>query len=245
MSINFINDHKCGFNLTNNLSHIFSKCFPTNPSCPNTFYAFNKILHEDENNKIIYFIRNPKDVIISGYNYHKICEERWCTNINGNYYDWWNTKFTDKEKESNRKYIEIGKNISKNICYQDKLKNLPKNGGIIHEMNNIGYITLSSMNEIPLDKPNTLIVKIEDLTYNTKETLIRITKFLNLDFMDDLFNSTNKILPHMMSDEEISKNIFITNKNCKKNNYLNYWNDELENHFNIKFPNIMQKFGYE
>jgi len=77
-------------------------------------------------------VRNPKEIICSGYLYHKKCKEKWAIKKNGNYYSYWkDNHFTKESLVENKKYLDFAKSFSNAIPYQKKLQNLSLNGGII------------------------------------------------------------------------------------------------------------------
>ena len=69
-----------------------------------------------------HIVRDPRDVIVSGYFYHKWAPERWCA--------------------VERAYD--------GMSYRDRLKNLSKEDGLIFEIDHVGHETLSDMMPVEL-----------------------------------------------------------------------------------------------
>ena len=147
------------------------------------------------------------------------------------------------------KYIEISKNFSNPVCYQDKLNSLSQTEGIVKEMKCAAYLTIIGMYNLILNAKkykNILILKYEDLVYNYNNSITQLCNFL------DLNNSlTKKIrvncLQHNLIYQKNNNNItnHTTNKDVKLNRYLNYWNEDIEKQFTKLFPiNLMNELGY-
>ena len=78
-----LNDHKTGYILTkSNLVPLINRTASLNIEVK-TFYLFWNNHINEKNHKYIVVVRNPKEIIISGYLYHKKCKETWAINKNG------------------------------------------------------------------------------------------------------------------------------------------------------------------
>jgi len=233
-------DHKTGSQLCFQLLRIVNK-YLENPIKVKIFYLY----HNDwnPNDKYILFTRNPKEIIISGYLYHKgQCKENWSLNKNGNYYENHIPKcISYKSAKEHNKYIEMGKHFSDKAPYKNILNSLEQSEGIIHEMNNVAYLTIMGMYNLNhYGKPNVKIIKFEDLCFNFKETM---SKFL------DYIEIKNKkiVLQKIEHLDFINSSIeHSTNKDKDKERYKKYWTEDIEMEFNKLFPaNLMNKTGYD
>lgn len=238
-----LNDHKTGFILTRKIFNIIKKKYKLKLSY-RTFYLFWNI--HTTNHKYIIITRHPKEIIISGYLYHKKCSELWCVNKNGFYYNYWiDNHFLNEEIIKNTTYINRIKNVSNNSSYQNKLNTITQNQGIILEMKTIAYNTIMGMyNYNYYDKSNVLTIKFEDLIFNFEETIHKIFIFLDISITKDILN---KLLKHNIINLK-NNNILLqhtTNINFIKNRYKLYWNQELEKEFLTLYPkDILSKFEY-
>ena len=108
-----------------------------------------------KNFKAIHCIRNPFEVIVSGYNYHKKCNENWCINEN------W-------------------KNYGK--TYQDIVNELSVDDGLNFEIKYVGSSTITQMTSFQYyDDPRFLILTMEDFFTDYDTQITKIAEFLNLD----------------------------------------------------------------
>ena len=120
-------------------------------------------------------IRNPKEIIISGYLYNKTVKDKelWCrektTTHNNFFYNYNNIKNKNKDKEiiKNYKYFIKALNFSNPIPYQTKLNKLNQIDGIIYEMNNVAHNTIMGMYLLEhFNKPNTFFSYQNDVEYH-------------------------------------------------------------------------------
>jgi len=85
-----ISDHKTGHTLSRLYTRILNK-YLKNELEFRYCYLFWNFYNQDE--KYIIFIRDPREIIISGYLHHKRCNETteiWANRINDDYYANWN-----------------------------------------------------------------------------------------------------------------------------------------------------------
>lgn len=223
----FITDHKCGSAMMYQLKEAYRLNTNLNIDFQN-FYMWN-VNKWDSNNKYIVIIRNPREIIISGYLYHKsvsIKKEGWIHG--GNYWGSWERFFSKEDKEFYKDYLEKG--LIKDD-YQDVLKNLSQNRGILYEMNNIADLTLRGRDLILdkwKDKDNVLFIQFNDMIWKMESVVKNISNFLNV--------SEEKVKEEMSKHSIINKGdkvdwSHVTNKELEKDRYLKYWNKSLEKKF--------------
>tara|TARA_A100001015_G_scaffold321314_1_gene451413 strand:- start:656 stop:1405 length:750 start_codon:yes stop_codon:yes gene_type:complete len=244
-NIYLLNDHKTGFNITNTIVGIINKTAKQQIKT-RTFYLFWN--NYQKNNKYIILVRNPKEIICSGYLYHKKkCKESWSLIKNGYYYGYWENHFPKQSLVENKKYLDFAKSFSNPIPYQKKLQDLSLNEGMITEMNNVGYLTITGMyNLIHYGKKNVYLLKYEDLVFNHDETITKLCEFIGLS-QAEIKNILKLSIKHNLIYQKNNNKItnHTTNKDVNPNRYLKYWNDKIDTEFNKLFPDdIMEKFGY-
>lgn len=236
-----INDHKLGFTLTSNIRNEINKIY--NNKVKNlTFYKFWNI--NNKNDKYICFIRNPYEIIISGYLYHKKCREEWCIKQNVNYFNYWkDNHFSNEAKIQNKDLIDNSV-FSKKETYQNILNTSPQELGIIHEMNNVSKITIDGMCEFNYyDFPNVKIIKMEDILSNFDKEIDELLSFFEINPDKKLLENLKK---HNVKLQR--NNPHVTNTDFLENRYINYFNDDLYKKFNIIHSNNLdklKKFGYK
>lgn len=236
-----INDHKTGFMVSSKIKDCINS-FYKNKISSRTFYKFWNI--NDPNDKYICFIRNPYEIIVSGYLYHKRCNEKWCITKNLSYYDWWSqTHFLQSEKIKNKKSLD-NSIFCKDSTYQETLNSLNQDDGIIFEMKNVAKLTIEGMCDFNyFESKNVINVKLENLIHDYDHEISKILDFLEIN--------NNERLISCLDQNSIKKqgvNNHVTNKNLDKDRYLQYFNDKLFEEFNLIYKEYIpkiNKLGYD
>ena len=248
-----INEHKCGFVMTMGIIRRFNQQKFKNKNLEHVSLNMRHMsIMWNENkpeNKYILVVRNPREIIVSGYLYHKKCnyEEKWALTKNYNYYDIWLERDHFDEKLFNKDIYNKSYFSDDSGSYQDKLNRMEQTEGIKYEMRNVAYNTIIGLYNFP-KKENVLIVKFEDLIYNLRNELKRICIFLEIENEEShkrLFQKckSSNIL-NLKSKNKIDKT-HTTNFNFDKERWKKYWNDEIEEEFNKLFPkDVMNELNY-
>lgn len=154
--------HKTGTHFLRSLVNVLRKYDKNNTYIRDihSHKAYNDFKHND---KIIHITRHPYEVIVSGYNYHKITTEGWCIDPK------------KKTSANNKQYSFNG------LSYQEKLNTLDMESGIDFEMVGRSYDVIMDMyNFKHKNNPNCLNMKMEDLFTNDIKFIQTIIKFLNI-----------------------------------------------------------------
>jgi len=232
-----VNDHKTGFSVSRKIQNCINS-FYTNEISFRTMYKFWNI--NDQNDKYVCFIRNPYEIIVSGYLYHKRCIEKWCITKNLSYYEHWisSDHFLQSEKIKNQEALN-NSIFCKNISYQEKLNSLNQDDGIIFEMKNAAKLTIEGMCDFDyFESKNVITVKLENLTHNYDHEIRRILDFFEINHNEKLISCLDK---HNIKKHGV--NIHVTNKNLDKDRYLQYFNDKLFKEFNSIYKEYIPKIN--
>jgi len=225
----FLTDHKCGSAIMYQLKEQYKLRTNLDIEFQN-FYMWN-VNKWLPNNKYVVIIREPREIIISGYLYHKttsIKKEGWING--GNYYGGWERFFSNEDKEWYKEYL-VKANIKED--YQEVLKRLPEQEGIEYEMDNIADLTLRGRDMIIKDwkdKDNVLFIQFDDMVWDMISVVKNISNFLLIA------TTINTLIIEEMYNYSLVKKSYgdkvdwshVTNKDCEKDRYLNYWNIKLE-----------------
>lgn len=142
---------------------------------------------EIKNNKCIILIRNPYEIICSGYRYHKIANETWLN-----------------KKPIQKCFIFENKDYGEDKSYKDVINSFEnEDDKIMFELRNAAYNTIYNIyNDIKNRNfnNNILIIKIEDL-YNR----------------NNIGTICKKIINHIGLNRRLDKFIKGFNKNLNKN----------------------------
>ena len=101
----------------------------------------------------VHVVRDPRDMIVSGYHYHKWCHEPW-------------VHLLDDNGES----------------FQQKLRSRPKSEGLRMQIEHFAYMNRQRLLDWPIDNPNFLEVPYESLMGDDKRAVYdRVYTHLQLD----------------------------------------------------------------
>lgn len=195
----------------------------------------------------VHIIRDPRNVLISGYQYHRHTEELWCNTrpLAGTLPE--HIKFPlvpysreHKSPEWKKRYLEDLKGLS----YKDNLKCLDTQKGLAFELDRYASWTIEDMANWNYELDNVLEVKMEDILKNYDEVFSNI--FDHLGFTGKLREKALHIAQshdlNRMSASEIKANKHIHSKNHSKRE--NLLDDEILKSFTEKYGETLKKLGY-
>ncbi len=165
--------------------------------------------------------RDPRDVVVSGYFYHLWCKEDWCH---------------DKSKFNG-------------MSYQEKLNALPKEDGIIFEIERGSRTTLRSMSEWDYDNDRILEIRYEDLVSPQYEDTIR-AMFTHYGFTgSDLEKCVAVMKGHsLMSQPDRKPGEEKARSHLRKGlpgDWKNHFTDRHKQVMKEKWGDLLVRLGYE
>ena len=239
--IYFLGDHKCGFHLLQYLyKNIINLKLKKYNCILRRFFIFWDNYYTT-NDKYIIIIRNPREVVISGYLYHKNqCKnftkfEKWSRNSEYSFYYYYINSIPKKIRSNPKyqKFLKMGESFSKETPYVDVLNNLSQEDGIIFEINNVSKLAIWGMNNLTnyYGKNNVLVIKYNELVFDLEKICSKIVNFLDISeyYNIVLINLEKQNLLILKKKNQIPNHT--TNKTVKTNRYLHYWNEKIENEF--------------
>lgn len=191
----------------------------------NNHFVDHKNFNQDF--RISRFIRDPRDIIISGYFYHKKGSEDWCNIINP-------TK-KDFEIVNGNFPVEIKKNES----YKTFLHRLSQEDGIIAEIDFRSKMLNSMMKWT--DYHNKIkLYKYEDFMSNEKKVMNDLFKFHEIAYYE------RKMLV-FLAEKFSAKNAkgYKHIRNVKYNQWKEYFTPKIEKYFNDNYLDVLKKYDYK
>ena len=192
----------------------------------------------------IHVIRDPRDIIVSGYLYHKRCNEEWCiTNLDYSNQIRYPIPFSQqyKSKKWRKNYLTSlgGKS------YQQNLIELNETQGLLFEMRHCGMWTIKSMMDWDYRNPKVMEIKFEELMTNFDTTFKKI--FEHLNFSNYQTSKSLKIASqhdlNRMTEEQLKKNSHISSRKTTK--WRKYFKDVHKKEFKKLFGNDLIQLCYE
>jgi hypothetical protein len=115
-----------------------------------------------------HMIRDPRQIIVSGYFYHLKTDESWCKKEK--YADWYKQAFGRRPKS------DFGEKT-----YQQILNGRSKDQGILFEMQNVGKEVINQMLKWDCNNPSIIELKYEDVIQDQKDWFPRIFRKYGFD----------------------------------------------------------------
>ncbi|MCP3932127.1 MAG: hypothetical protein GY705_23895 [Bacteroidetes bacterium] len=179
---------------------------------------------------MIHLIRHPKDIVISGYFYHKKGSESW--NTDPLLSPWINKLsfeldhiLSDEEK----------KLLNPLICYQQLLEALSFEKGMMVEMVWLKYI--HTFNPIPYyQSPIIQTYRFEDIVEKPVDSIRQICNFWQLS------EEETEYYCHRADHYDRNPNYPIRNRSAYQ--YKEYFNDELNAFFAHHFHKVVNRLDY-
>ncbi|MED5231888.1 MAG: sulfotransferase domain-containing protein [Candidatus Thermoplasmatota archaeon] len=194
-------------------------------------------------NKGIRIIRDPRDVIVSGYLYHQRCSEKWC--INSDFSDpahpfpqvpW---PLDGVDLATKEKYVASLDGLS----YQEKIRSLSKEDGLIFEMDGFAKITIDEMISWK-DNDNVLTIKMEDLVGDFDGQFEKMFRWVGIDNRD-IANCLEVAIAHdmnRMGDDQIASNPHISTGKLRK--WEEFFTPDVSRAYQERFVDAHTKLGY-
>lgn len=194
----------------------------------------------------VHFIRDPRDIIVSGYLYHMRCTEAWCTNTDFSLdipvlFPRVPASQAHRPENWKRNYLlSLG-----NQSYQQNLHNRTDSDGLLYEMKHYGAWTINSMLDWNYNNTRVKEIRFETLMNNYNDTFMMI--FTHLGFSGDdlaialqlsaMENLNNK------TDSQILRDSHIGSRATTK--WKNYFKDAHKKAFKGMFGDALVQLGYE
>jgi Sulfotransferase domain len=194
----------------------------------------------------VHVIRDPRDIIVSGYHYHRQTTEKWC--INTDFSTTPPIRFPKvpysqehRSEEWKIKYLESLGGIS----YQENLLRMSQQQGLMFEMNNYGAWTIESMKDWNYGMGNILEIRFENLTNRYDDTFRRIFDHIGFSKSESAVGLKIAALHDLgrKSPEEIEKMRHITSPSGT--NWEEYFETQHKEAFLDRFGDVLVRLGYE
>jgi len=181
-----------------------------------------------------HIVRDPRDLLVSGYNYHKWCKEQWA-----------HVPLTEKKiKHLRLDDFGLQKDLS-SFSYQDLLNNVDIQTGMMIELN---WRTYSFRHMLNWDYNDSRFMELryEDIFGNEMKVFSELFKHYGLDekmtskglkYVEMFTFEKQKKMGNTGGKQHISKGV--------SGQWKEYFSDELKAIFKEKHQDLLIKLGYE
>lgn len=183
--------------------------------------------HLSHKTRISRFIRDPRDLVVSGYFYHKRGAEAWCRLKNPN------------QKVLSRVNGSIPNAINYNESIAECLQRLSLEEGLIAEID-FRANHFKSMMSWPLNDPRISLFRYEEFIGNEKAVIAKICDHLKLGLI-------RKIIALWVAQKYAAKNHLLKLvhiRNPEPNQWEKYFTDNVYEYFNSKYKSLIQRYNY-
>lgn len=166
----------------------------------------------------VHSIRDPRDVIISGYFYHMRCSEEWV--------------------------LKPRKDLG-NKSYQEYLQGLAFKEGVLFEMNNSAKRTINNIMNWDYGNPNIIEIRMEEIICDFEKTFENVFRFFGYSNNDlcRCMNIANNYNINLFSEDKIKLNNHIHSRGVNK--WKIYFNVDFKREFINLFGDVLIQLGYE
>ncbi len=184
-------------------------------------YDNNSLTIFDRENYVgSHMIRDPRDIIVSGYFYHLWTQEAWVHVVRP---EW-------------------------GMTYQEKINSMSKDEGMMFEMKNMGAVTIERMRVWNYNNPKMLEIRYEDLILNPDEIFARLFHHWGVvpEWMDQCMEVSRR---HHMTAKTGRKLGEVDPKSHMRSGEPGQWRlhftEEHKEYFKEKFGETLIALGYE
>lgn len=164
----------------------------------------------------VHLIRDPRDLIVSGYHYHKWSDEEW---------------------------VNVPRKDFGEMTYKEKINSLDQQNGLSFEMNHVGTETIQEMINWNYNDKNFLEVKYEDLLQDNKEVFRTI--FQHYNFNEKSVSRCLEIVKNYSFDRMKKNSNSKHFRKGVSGDWKNHFDVELKQEFKTRFPDVLEYLGYE
>lgn len=178
--------------------------------------------------RISRFIRDPRDLIVSGYFYHKRGAEVWSNIINPSEGDW--------------KVVNgcVPRNMGKGNSFSSHLQGLSKEDGLIAEID-FRKNHLNSMKEWPIADPRIKTYRYEDLLGNEPDVFEEIFKFYGVSWLEKKIGLF--CADHFSAKRQAGKTQHI--RNPKASQWKEHFTPSVQDYFERQHGGVLERYGYD
>jgi len=189
-------------------------------------------------------IRDPRDVIVSGYLYHQRCSELWCINSDfsepGYPHPQVPLPLAHRDLETRAAFVSrLG-----GESYQNMIRALGQDDGLIFEMDGFARITIDEMVSWK-DRDNVMTIRMEDLVADFDESFEKMFRWLGIPetSIPVCLEIARGHDMNRMREDQIASNPHISTGKLRK--WEKYFSGRVMEAYEERFGDAHMRLGYE
>jgi hypothetical protein len=181
-----------------------------------------------ENFRVTRLIRDPRDLVISGYFYHKRGAEAWCNIVNPGEEDWKVVNGCIPEK------------MGKDHSFASYLNRLSKEEGLMAEIE-FRRKHFESMKGWPVEDHKIKLFRYEDIIGNECDVFEELFSFYGVSWLEKRLGLI--LVDRFSAKKQVGKIQHI--RNPTTNQWKGYFTPRVRDHFEELYGEILERYGYE
>lgn len=177
--------------------------------------------------RVVRIIRDPRDLVVSGYHYHRRGAEHWCLLPSPNEADW----------RMVRGAIPSGLRDGESLTQH--LQRVDLQTGLLAEIEFRKH-HYDSMMQWPLDDPRVLLIRYEDLIGNEVDRFDRIFRFLELPAAARA--AARYYARRYAAPRRKAASTHV--RNAQAGQWQHAFSAELRAHFSAQYKPLLERYGY-
>jgi len=198
----------------------------------------------DSGRRGVRIIRDPRDVIVSGYLYHQRCSELWCINSDFSEPGFPHPQVPLPLAHRNKPEREAFVSRLEGVSYQEKIRGLEQEDGLIFEMDGFAKITIDEM-VCWEERDNVMTIKMEDLVADFDVSFEKLFRWLGfpesgLPICLEIARGHDM---NRMREDQIASNPHISTGKLRK--WEEYFSSKVMEAYDERFQDAHLKLGYK
>ncbi|GAB4198217.1 MAG: hypothetical protein Tsb002_33030 [Wenzhouxiangellaceae bacterium] len=169
-----------------------------------------------------HLIRDPRDLLVSGYLYHLRTDEEWCAKPNPNH-----------------------TSLPADVSYQQYLQDMDQEDGLLFEMNHVSGYVISQIVDWDYHNPRFLELRFEQVMDNEAEVFGQVFEWYGLHgqaLEEAVEIALSRSLTQLPKDDSDAAH-------ARQGSYIGHWRDyftpTIKQQFKQKFGSALISLGYE
>ena len=198
----------------------------------------------DSGRRGVRIIRDPRDVIVSGFLYHQRCSELWCINSDfskpGYHHPQIPLPLAHMDLETREAFVSSLEGVS----YQERIRGLEQDDGLIFEMDGFARITIDEMVGWK-ERENVLTIKMEDMVADFDGSFEKLFRWIGIPepSIPTCLEIARGHDMNRMREDQIASNPHISTGKLRK--WEEYFSTKVKAAYEERFEGAHLKLGYE